>query len=468
MPKPTDVRPVAASLYLLPVRTRMPLKFGPETLTEVTCARVKLTVEDRRGHSAVGWGETPLSVQWAWPGTLPAADRLSAMVAFCRILAEVWTFAIDEFGHPMEVGHDVLDDLLPGLLRAFNREERAGAEPMPLLAAMICDSAFDLALHDAFGALLGISTYQSYNSAFLNRDLAAFFDPEEARRFKCRFPGDFLDPNPPTSLLAWHLVGGRDPIDPGDLRGDEPDDGHPVLLRDWVRRDGLTSLKIKLTGTDPEWDFDRIDRVGRIAAEEGVEALSADFNCTVTDPEYVNSILDRVKADRPETFARLLYVEQPFPYDLEANRIDVRAVSRRVPLFLDESAHDWRLVRLGKSLGWTGVALKTCKTQTGALLSQAWAKGHGMALMVQDLTNPMLAQIAHAGLAAHSGTIRGIETNAMQFYPDASTPEAAVHPGLYRRRDGRIDLSSLAGPGFGYRLDEIARTLPEPEIEVSR
>ena len=40
----TDIRPVAASLYLLPVRTRMPLKFGPETLTEVTCARVKLTV----------------------------------------------------------------------------------------------------------------------------------------------------------------------------------------------------------------------------------------------------------------------------------------------------------------------------------------------------------------------------------------------------------------------------------------
>jgi hypothetical protein len=56
----------------------------------------------------------------------------------------------------------------------------------------------------------------------------------------------------------------------------------------------------------------------------------------------------------------------------------------------------------------------------------------------------------------------GVETNAMQFYPDASAPESAVHPGLYRRRDGAIDLSTLTGPGFGYRLREIRRTLPEP------
>ena len=84
MPRPTDVRPIAASLYLLPVRTRMPLKFGPETLTEVTCARVKLTVEDRRGRRAVGWGETPLSVQWAWPSHLSYRERHETMVGFCR------------------------------------------------------------------------------------------------------------------------------------------------------------------------------------------------------------------------------------------------------------------------------------------------------------------------------------------------------------------------------------------------
>jgi hypothetical protein len=158
----------------------------------------------------------------------------------------------------------------------------------------------------------------------------------------------------------------------------------------------------------------------------------------------------------------VLYVEQPFPYDLESHRIDVRSVSARKPLFMDESAHDWRVVRLGRELGWSGVALKTCKTQTGALLALCWAKAHGMTLMVQDLSNGMLAQIPHVLLAAEAGTIMGVESNGMQFYPEASRQEALVHPGLYTRRGGMMDLSTIRGPGFGYRLEEIQRELPKP------
>jgi len=123
------------------------------------------------------------------------------------------------------------------------------------------------------------------------------------------------------------------------------------------------------------------------------------------------------------------------------------------------------VIRLGRELGWSGVALKTCKTQTEALLSCAWARAHGMTLMVQDLSNPMLAQIPHILLAANVGTIMGVETNGMQFYPAASLPEAAVHPGLYERRGGMLDLSSIRGSGFGYRLQEIGRPLPPPAAE---
>jgi L-alanine-DL-glutamate epimerase-like enolase superfamily enzyme len=234
-------------------------------------------------------------------------------------------------------------------------------------------------------------------------------------------------------------------------------------LSDWIARDGLKCLKVKLRGTDAAWDYQRLVRVGQIALTQDVEKLTADFNCTVTDPQYVNDILDRLRTEQPRIHDMIVYVEQPFPYDLENNRIDVHSVSSRKPLFMDESAHDWRLIKLGRSLGWTGVALKTCKTQTGALLSACWAKAHGMSLMVQDLTNPMLAQIPHVLLAANVGTIAGVETNGMQFYPDASAPEAVVHPGIYRRRGGCVDLSTLRGAGFGYRLAEIQRTLPAEE-----
>jgi L-alanine-DL-glutamate epimerase-like enolase superfamily enzyme len=246
------------------------------------------------------------------------------------------------------------------------------------------------------------------------------------------------------------------------LTGAEPKDGYPVLLADWIRRDGLKCLKIKLRGNDAAWDMARLVAVGRLAQAEQVEWLTADFNCTVDDPQYVTRMLDQLRDEHPRLYGMLLYVEQPFPYDLEAHRIDAHAVAARKPLFLDESAHDWQHIRLGRELGWTGVALKTCKTQTGAILSACWARAHGMTLMVQDLTNPMLAQIPHVLLAAHVETIMGVETNSMQFYPAASGPEARVHPGLYQRREGCLDLATIQGAGFGYRVEMIERQLPAP------
>ena len=455
----TDIRVVGSRLHLLPVETRVPLKFGAETLTSVTCARVSLTVRDQTGRRATGWGETPVSVQWGWPSDLPYRGRHARLLRFCSRLAESWA-GFDEVGHPLDLGSKFLEESLPALIAAESNPESKAENrisPLPWLAALICCSAFDLALHDAFGNLHSVPVYATYGPPFLSRDLTHFL-ADDASDFAGRYPADFLTKREET-LTAWHLVGGLDALDDSDLTGEEPEDGYPVTLVDWIRRDGLTCLKIKLRGNDLEWDYARIVRVGRIASET---VLSVDFNCTVTEPAYVIECLERLKWDEPDIHRRILYVEQPFPYDLQRYDIDVHEIAGRKPLFMDESAHDWRHIRLGRERGWNGVALKTCKTQTGAIFSLCWAKAHGMLIMVQDLTNPMLAQIPHVLLAAHAGTIMGVETNAMQFYPDASRPEAAVHPGLYTRRDGRIDLSTIRGPGFGYRLDEIHRDLPEP------
>jgi len=460
MSKKTDVCVEKAELYFLPVETRVPLKFGAETLTYVTCARVRVEVEDREGKRAEGWGETPLSVQWVWPADLSYEVRHKALKEFCMELTGAWAEWEVE-GHPMEVGHAFLEEALPELLDGFNagREEQ-----MPWLAALVCCSAFDIAVHDAYGVLNGVGIYETYNAEYMNRDLGYFIEPAEEVdvSFAGKYPEDFLVRPRPEKLPAWHLVGGMDLLEPEELDGSEPEDGYPVLLPDWIERDGLNCLKVKLRGNDSAWDYERLVEVGRIGIEGDVDWLTTDFNCTVTDPAYVNEILDRLVVEQPRIYGMILYVEQPFPYELEEHRIDVHSVSARKPLFMDESAHDWRLVRLGRSLGWTGVALKTCKTQTGALLSLCWAKGHGMTLMVQDLTNPMLAQVPHVLLAAHAGTIMGVETNSMQFYPGASDREAVVHPGIYQRREGMVDLESLEGPGFGYGLEGIERELPEP------
>ncbi len=457
--KAAKVREV--SLHFLPVEMRVPLKFGAQVLDSVTCARARVLVEGADGRTAEGWGETPLSVAWVWPSTIDYEDRHEALKSFCLKIAKALN-AYTESGHPIELGYDFIEHQLPQLQDEFNAN-RPPEAALPHLAALVCFSLFDIAVHDAYGHLHERPIYQTYNDKFLSRELSDFISPAAANvSFEGAFPNDYLSSKPQLKMPVWHLVGGLDPIGEDELTGSEPDDGYPVLLRDWIRQDGLDCLKLKLRGNDPHWDYDRLTKVGQISKEEDVTWLTTDFNCTVTEPAYVNDILDRLKLDDPVTYQKILYVEQPFPYDLEANQIDVSSVSARKPLFMDESAHDWRFVRMGKELGWSGVALKTCKTQTGALLSLCWAKAHGMTLMVQDLTNPMLAQIPHFLLAAHAGTIMGIESNGMQFYPEASAPERNVHPGLYRRQKGILDGSTLSNRGFGYRVDEIARTLPDP------
>jgi L-alanine-DL-glutamate epimerase-like enolase superfamily enzyme len=455
----TDVRVTAAELFLLPVRTRVPLKFGPETLTSVTCARVRVRVRDRAGRTAMGWGETPLSVQWAWPAEISLAERHESMVQFCMALVPAWA-DFDAWGHPIEVGHRFAQLALPAVRQQLNAG-RERNQQLPFLAALVCASPFDIALHDAYGKLHDVSVYSTYNGDWMSRDLSWYLEPAENTEvdFRGQYPQTYFV-SPANRLAAWHLVGGLDPLDGNQVDGEHLDDGVPVVLGDWLHRDGLFCLKIKLRGNDAAWDYERIVRVGNIALQHGVRHLSTDFNCTVTEPAYVNAILDRLAAEAADIYRLLLYVEQPFQYELEDNPLDVHSVSARKPLFMDESAHSWQQVRLGRALGWTGVALKTCKTQTGALLSLCWAKAHGLDVMVQDLTNPMIAQIPHVLLAAHAGTIMGVETNAMQFYPHASAKEAALHPGLYVRVDGHVDLSTLGGPGFGYRGAEDVRQLP--------
>ena len=440
--KTSDVKIREVEIEFIPVSLRLPLKFGAETITSVTCARVKMSVENKLGNTAYGYGETPLSVGWAWPSSsLSFLGRETQMITFCQKLVSCWQ-SCNSSGHAMEIGHGFNEKILPEV-----------DDYIPQLVQLISNSAFDIALHDAYGKVNDISTYRSYNSMYMNQDLEYYFGDS---RFVGKYPDDYFVKNPLNRLPVWHLIGGKDLLTEAELTGNEPNDGYPVTLTEWIKRDGLKCLKIKLTGNDSQWDYQRMLAVGKIAVEYKINYLSPDFNCLVKSTQYVNDVLDKLMLEAPEIYGKILYVEQPFPYDLEANRIDVHSVSSRKPLFMDESAHDWRFVKLGYALGWTGVALKVCKTQTGALLSAAWAKEYGMDLMVQDLTNPMLAMIPHVQLASRVGTIMGVECNAPQFYPAASAIQEKNHPYLYQRRNGVVDLSTLGDKGLGYKNEDIS------------
>ena len=132
--------------------------------------------------------------------------RHERMLEFCRRLATAWT-TVRTPGHPMEVGDGFLHDQFQCLLHDFFPDD---PEPMPHLAALICTSAFDVALHDALGVRCGCDTYQTYGPELLNRDLASFFASAERNpidfkgRVSCRFSG-CRSPTPAEGLAS----GGR-------------------------------------------------------------------------------------------------------------------------------------------------------------------------------------------------------------------------------------------------------------------
>jgi len=95
-------------------------------------------------------------------------------------------------GHPLEVGHAFQETVLPELWREFN-SNRKKSERLPWLAALVCCSAFDIALHDGYGALHKRPVYETYNAQYMNHDLSHFLVRSgQGRRFLGTYPEEFL------------------------------------------------------------------------------------------------------------------------------------------------------------------------------------------------------------------------------------------------------------------------------------
>jgi len=127
------------------------------------------------------------------------------------------------------------------------------------------------------------------------------------------------------------------------------------------------------------------------------------------------------------------------------------------PVVVDESLTTIEDLELAMELGWSGMALKTCKCQSSDLLFIVKAAEAGIPYTVQDLANPGIALIQSVGLAARSYPLLGVEANSRQFFPATSRPERRVHPGLFNVVEGQVSTASIRGIGFGYRMEEIGR-----------
>ena len=444
--RPRDIRIVEVAHAFEEHRYRAPYQFGGRTVDRVTLLNVDLRVRTGAGTEAWGFGSMPLGNAWAFPG-VPYDASLGAMTALAGELRRQ-TAACDESGHPI----DLFRVLEPAYAKAAAATSRAQGLPVPLptLAMLVVASAFDAAIHDAYGKAFGVSSYDTYGPAFMARDLS--HDLGRA------FAGEFLDRYVPSTPRArtpvFHSVGASDPIEAADVTA-RLDDGLPNTLEEWIARDGLTRFKIKLNGGNAAADYDRIVRIDRtvrrILAPRGVDwKYLLDFNEGCPNVGYLLDLLARVKVATPDGFARILYIEQPTRRDLAADRANVmHEAARLCPVVADEALTDLETLLLAREMGYTGVALKACKGQSHAMLMAAAAQKFGMFLCVQDLTCPGASLVHSAGIASRVPGNAGIEANARQFVPSASAAWEPRFPGVFTIRDGLMPTGQLTGPGLG-------------------
>jgi L-alanine-DL-glutamate epimerase-like enolase superfamily enzyme len=335
---------------------RTPYKFAGKEVDRATILNVRCVVHVTSGRSAHGFGSMPMGNVWSFPSERMSYDKtLGAMKALAERVRNI-SADFKEAGHPIDINAALESEYLKAAAEVSHRLQLE--EPIPKLCMLVTASAFDAALHDAFGKVHGLSSYRTYGRDFMAHGLSHYLGPE--------FKGEYLDQyvltEPKARLALYHSVGASDAIEDSDV-GTRMDDGLPQTLSGWIRYNGLTHIKIKLAGDDLPWDLDRVVRIDRTTSEVQSErrvktwAYSLDFNERCPNVGYLLEFLRRLKERTPLGFERIRYIEQPTARDLEKHRENTMHEAARLrPVVIDESLTGLDRLILARELGYTGGA----------------------------------------------------------------------------------------------------------------
>lgn len=316
----------------------------------------------------------PLGNVWAWPSATLEPDQTEMLMkAFAEVVVELFN-SYPDYGHPLEIEFEVSSEYDH---QAHRVPEGLGVhETLPPLAQLVAASPIDAALHDAYGRMLKLNSFNTLSKEFCNLDLGEFLDEQ--------FAGEYLDQytlrEPVASLPLYHLIGALDPLTDAEVK-DRPADKLPVTLGEWIQADSLTHLKIKLAGDQLDWDVDRVLAIEKVTA--AVQAArgcatwfySCDFNEKCASADYVLEFLKRVKKGSSAAFERIQYIEQPTSRHLDAdNAPQMHAVAAIKPVVIDEALISYESLLLAREQGYSGIALKACKGQSESLLMAAAAQ----------------------------------------------------------------------------------------------
>lgn len=444
--KKTGVRIESLNIAFEEFSYRSPYKFGGIAVDRVTLLNVSIEVSTPSGKRAKGFGSMPMGNVWSYPSKEMTYDAtLNAMRALAEKIAKI-TSDFKEIAHPIEINFL----LEPEYLKAADELSKELKLPtaIPKMCTQVTASPFDAALHDAMGKSMGVSCYETYSSELMGQDLSRYLNQD----FKGESLQNYVQSKPRDWIWMFHSVGGLDALVNSDLK-ERLNDGLPETLGEWIKRDQLQRIKIKLQGENLEWDIARtveIDRIAREARPDVEWKYCSDFNERCPNVEYVMEYLHKIKELSPKTYESILYLEQPTQRDLRANPKNLmHAAAKDHPIVIDESLTDLETLLLSREMGYTGACLKACKGQSHAVLMAAAGQKYKMFLCVQDLTCPGASLIQSAGIASHIPGLSTIEANARQYVPSANEAWKKQFPGLFDGHDGKMHTKEITGPGLG-------------------
>jgi len=170
MSKATDIRIVDAQCSFEPVKFRSPLKFGGRIMDSSELINVEVKVESRNGRHAIGLGSMPLGPIWAWPSAIVTPEQSAAAMKQMAVEVTEMIAAYPDFDHPLDIIFSISAEYFH-LGQKISRQMKL-PEVMPPLAELVAASPIDAAVHDAYGRVHGINSYNALSKEFANCDLS--------------------------------------------------------------------------------------------------------------------------------------------------------------------------------------------------------------------------------------------------------------------------------------------------------
>ncbi|MEQ8656103.1 MAG: hypothetical protein RIC24_02185 [Hyphomicrobiales bacterium] len=454
------VKALRGEIGITNAEARMPFRFGAVTIEAIASATLALDLLVD-GQTVTGYASELLAYKWfdKRPEKTPR-DNINDLLDTLNAAVDAAT----------QLGNGTVFDHWRALDKAVHAHAlRTGFND---LGASFGVAMVERAMMDGVARARRQSVFELLQSPSLGLRPAKIFSELDGMSLAEAMPAQPLD-----QLAIRHTVGMVDPITAEDLDPiNRPNDGLPETLEDYIERDQLSYLKIKLGG-DVDADCARLEKISAVMMKVGRPiAFTLDGNEQFQSLTDFANFTSRLRSSGPISamLNQALFIEQPLDrrmtFENPPDQADFDEIG--VPLLIDEADGWTTAFHEAMELGYRGVSHKNCKGVFRSLLNAMLAAHRNQTAgqdiyfqSAEDLTcMPVLSLNADLALVSALG-IGHCERNAHHYFAglghlsqrDANAALAA-HPDLYgldhgvarlRTHTGFLSVHTANGPGFG-------------------